>query len=324
MKTRLTILAGATLGLLALGTSVAHAAPLPAVAATEVSASPAADVTALVAGSPSGKALLRLDGGTAYTKKTGKHAYKLVLPVDADIKWVGEVDGKGMRAGLFSHDGLVKGWSRLGHRVGLGVISTLTWGEEAVLVRVADPRVNAKGSLVFTTRTDGALPKKLPGFSLNVTRAEKATRFTDIFDTLALSNTTGLQATAGGDTSASVIMGPLDSNGNVSTACVSSANSGERAFNPNPLVFSKPKAFLFGPTTCGDVSFLSGAQGTSAYYNTGITYNITDTTNYEYSQITATLVFTTGKVDYKALLGQWSYGTNGTPACPIQGSTCPN
>ena len=318
MKARIPILVA--LSVLALGVSatMANAAPAPV-------ASPA-DASKPVDGPPSGKALVRIDGGTAYTKKTDKHTYKLLLPSGAGITWMGEVKGKGLRAGRFSHDGIVKGWARLGHRPGVGVTATVTWKDEATLVSVSDPRINAKGQLVFTARTRIGLPETLPAFSLNITRASKTPRFQDVFDPIALSSTMQVQATAGGDLSASVAFQQLDSSG-AWVNCVSSSNSGEKPINPNPYNFggSLPKTYDFGPTTCGGVSFLESTTASDGkVYVNSMTYKFSTTKNYDYTEIYGTFVLVPGNFKFQGLVAQWSYGTNGVPACPISGNSCPN
>lgn len=319
MKRRATALVLAA-GALALGSTAtgAYAAPL--------SAAPTAtptDVTAPVAGSPSGKALVRIDGGTAYTKKTGKHSYKLLVPSGAAVKWMGEVSGKGLRAGTFSHNGLVKGWKRLGHRPGAGVMATVTWKDQARLVKVSDPRVNAKGQLVFSGRTSMSLPRTLSKFSLNITRAAKAQRFSDYFDPVSLSDTVQAQASAGGDFSGSVTF--LEQTASGMSPCVM---SGDVPVNPNPHAFSGYYAeiLFFGPATCGDVSFLADTTDSSGdVLTTEVQYKFPRNSNGSftgYTQLYAWFVVAPGSFAWQGILGQWLQGSDGATACPINGNTC--
>lgn len=315
MQARIPTLVALSVLALGMSTAVAHAAPAPM-------ASPA-DVSKLVDGPPSGKALVRIDGGTAYTKKMGKHAYKLLLPTGAGIKWMGEVSGKGLRAGTFSHNGIVKGWARLGHRVGVGVTATVTWKDQARLVSVSDPRINGKGQLVFTARAGMGLPEKLPKFSLNITRAAKTPRYSVYFDAVSLSNDVQVQASAGGDFSSSVAFQQQTASG--WTNCVSSDNSGEHPISPNPYVFSgyNRKIFYFGPTTCGDVSFLGSTTASDGtVLTTEMQYKFPYINDATYTQIYAWFVVAPGSFAWYGILAQWEQEMNGTVACPINGTTC--
>ena len=96
MKTRWT-LAALACGALALGLLAPGA----------VGAAPSAE-------KPSGKAIVRIDGGTAYAKKKAKGSYRVVVPDGAQIDWMGEVTGKGVRSGSFTPKALVAGWVSLG------------------------------------------------------------------------------------------------------------------------------------------------------------------------------------------------------------------
>lgn len=327
------VLVTAAVGVLALGMPNVHAAPLrnsgmgehPVAASGARSAAPSADSNARVAGRPDGEALVRIDGGTAYTRKTGKHSYKFLVPDGANITWFGEVSGKGLVTGSFSRSGLVKGWTRLGHRAGVGVAATLAWGDQASLARVSDPRVNAEGMLVFKASTRQPLPKKLPSFSLNITRATKTVRaggYPNYFDPLYLSSSMRVQASAGGDYSASVAFQQLNSDGTWSN-CKSSTNPGEVPINPNPYNFPNGKKnYQWGPTTCGGVSFVASAPGPGGTYVNALTWLGTKSGGYSYAQIKGEFALA-GNFTYLVVLGQWAYGTGGAPACPINGSTCP-
>lgn len=322
--------------LVVLGTAPVHAEPRTAGPMTGTSASAvappgpySAQATALVSGGPSGKALVRIEGGTAYTKQSGKRSYKVFMPNGSRIRWVGEVNGKGFRAGSFSGRGLAKGWSRLGHRQGVGVVSTLMWSKGGELVLVSDPRVNAEGSLVVTARTGGPLPRKLPAFSLNINRAANTPRYPVYFDAVQLSGTLVAKASAGGDFSWTVVLGQKDSQGNV-TPCTSSTNSGERPFAPNPHSFSGgyKQVYPFGPTTCGGVAFLKegiASDGKTVPNSVALTWpsDATSVHQYDYNQILGTFVFAAGGVIFQTFLGQWAVTYNGDIACSVNGNVCP-
>jgi hypothetical protein len=148
--------------------AVSHAAPLP---------------SAPAASSGPTNAFLRVDGGTAYATKTGKHRYTVRLPKGVGIRWLGEADGKTDQFGKMSPSRLERSWQRLGHGPGVGVQSSITWrvaGADYTSfadARVSDPRVNGNGLLVFTARTPrGSLPAVLPDFSFNIAPAELSTR----------------------------------------------------------------------------------------------------------------------------------------------------
>lgn len=334
MKSPVLMAAGA-LSLLAMGMSAAHAAPMrlgeapvsphqasAAVPATAQSVAPAADLNVRVSGSPSGQALVRIDGGTAYTRKTGKHSYKLLLPEGAKVSWMGEVNGKGLRVGSFSHKGLVKGWQRLGHRSGVGAMSTLAWGEESSLALVSDPRINADGALVFKASTRQPLPKTLPSFSLNINRAVKTPRYPVYFDPFNFSSTARAQASAGGDWSASVAFQQLSSDGKTWVNCVSSTNPGELPIKPNPYNFPNGKKFFsWGPTTCGGVTFLASAPGEGGTYINSLTFVGWQSGGYTYAKITGEFALA-GNFTFLGTIAQWANGS-GSPACPVNGSTCP-
>ena len=137
---------------------------------------------------PSGAAFVHVggEGQTAYTVKIKASTFKIKAPADAVIDWVGVVKGKGDRSGVYTPRQLAKAWTALGHRKGAGVQSTITWfaaGSETMSFRsakVSDPRVNAKGELVFTAQlNDGRttpLPGVLPEFGINIARAEPQSR----------------------------------------------------------------------------------------------------------------------------------------------------
>ncbi|MGI9196616.1 MAG: hypothetical protein ACR2KE_04050 [Candidatus Nanopelagicales bacterium] len=131
---------------------------------------------------PSGQALVRIDGGTAYAKAKSKGQYRIVVPDGAKITWLGGVSGKKTRIGTFTPKALVAGWQRLGHRDGSKAETTLTWveaGAKAPTFRAAGlskPRINADGQLTFLAQVKGKLPTQMVDFAINVNRAGTASR----------------------------------------------------------------------------------------------------------------------------------------------------
>lgn len=133
---------------------------------------------------PSGKALVRVDGGTAVVKKLGKGEYRIIAPKGAKVSWFGEVSGKGMRVGSFTPGALVGAWAAMGHRDGAKATTALTWvapGDKrptVVPAGLSKPRVNKSGELTFVATLDGRLPTSMKDFSINVQRAGKSMRDT--------------------------------------------------------------------------------------------------------------------------------------------------
>lgn len=163
-------------GLVALAASAftASALAVGVLAPGAVSATPPAAKAS--AEKPSGKAMINIQGGTAYAKKKTKGVYRVVLPQGAEINWMGSVEGKGTRVGTFRPKAFVAGWTRMGHRDGSFASTTLTWkapGAEVDTyqqVTVDAPRINADGQITFVVTTIGkvALPAKMQDFSLNI------------------------------------------------------------------------------------------------------------------------------------------------------------
>ncbi len=289
------------------GTSAAGAAPVPAVSTPRADAAPA------------GKALLRIDGGDATVTPLGKKTYRVTLPVQAGVQWVGEVQGKGLQSGRFSPRGLVKGWTKLGHRPGVGSLTTITWSvpgqdpPETELVYVSDPRVNSAGKLVFRVRSTGkSLPATLPDFSFNVARAEESPRGYPIyFSILTVSATSGLQASAGSDYSASTAFVSKDSSGNWQNCTTTGAN-GQPA-NPAPANSNVPPVTPFGPYTCGDVTYVtpySSSTATQLVWSPRVGSKGVSEIDAYFSISTST-----GTTPYAWVLGRWKSG-GGSP-CPV-------
>lgn len=172
----------------ALAALASGALVLGLVAPGAASAAPAGAVaTSPTAQKPSGKALVRIDGGTAYAKKKAKNEYRIVVPDGADIEWLGEVAGKGVRTGNFTPEALVAGWAKLGHSDKAKAITTLTWveaGAKRPTFRAAQlwkPRVNSSGQLTFMAKAN-RLPQQMVDFAINVNRASKGARMTYPYD----------------------------------------------------------------------------------------------------------------------------------------------
>ncbi|MGI9197532.1 MAG: hypothetical protein ACR2KE_08750 [Candidatus Nanopelagicales bacterium] len=148
----------------------------PSAATAGAAASPAVD-------KPSGKAMVRIEGGTAYSKQKAKGSYRIVMPQGVNITWMGEVAGKGVRTGTMTPKALVAAWAAMGYRGGTSATTTVTWQVKGTrypgyqLVFLDKPRFNADGQMtvIATTQGSATLPKTMPDFSINVTRAADET-----------------------------------------------------------------------------------------------------------------------------------------------------
>lgn len=155
MNTRSLLVALAS-GALALGIAgpVAHAAPR-------------------AAEQPAAKAYVRVDGGTAYAKKTGKHEYRIVMPKGAEVTWLGPVASGETHSGTFTKKGLIAGWKRLGY-ASTPAGATLMWGRVGDLppevreAKVSKPKINGDGQLTFLAKVKGSLPTAMSDFSINL------------------------------------------------------------------------------------------------------------------------------------------------------------
>ena len=199
---------------------------------------------------PSGQALVRIDGGTAYAKKKAKREYRIVVPDGAEITWMGEVDGKGTRTGRFTPKALVAGWNRLGFREGARAFTTLRWVEPGSPRRSGraatlwSPRVNADGQLTFLAKvTGGPLPKEMVDFSINIARAEtrmgtqSRSTWTTVFRAFPVDSTFSVQATVSNDQTVSIAW---------------PASSGPANPCIDPLVVSTMNYTMFSGFPCGD------------------------------------------------------------------------
>lgn len=211
-------------------------------------------------------AFLRVDGGTAYAKKIEKDRYRITLPKGTDITWLGEAGGKSDQWGTFTPTKLTKAWTRIGHRAGVGVQSTITWRAAGtdytsfVDARVSDPRINRDGMLVFTARTvRGALPKMLPDFSFNISSTqERPRKYPYVWGIWLITNVLGFKPSATGDASATLDWSYLNSPNNWKSCS---------GFYSVPVLNLSPTSLPVGATqgnvayngfSCNDITILSG------------------------------------------------------------------
>jgi len=314
----------------ALGLSVAALALVGMPMTGQAAPAPQSASAAPVAAAPSGKALVRIDGGTARVKKLGQHRYRLIVPKKAKVTWAGEVTGKGLRVGTFTQGGLIKGWQSLGHRAGTRVTATITWqsGGGKTLTSVGGlgaPKRDGKGRLVFTARMRDALPATLSGFSINVQRAQGRTPRYDVeFSPTPLTASMAMTAAAGGDQSASAYFVTLNSDGSVAGNCDFSQGQPSGAITPaNPKSFSGGGVinYTFGPAACADVSMV--AREPVNNLPTKLQYSPATSTN-GHTVIDAFIYFTAPSATEAEKDGVFyfvqtvaSWGHNGSGACPV-------
>lgn len=273
---------------------------------------------------PTGKALVRVDGGTAYAKKIARNKYRFAVPAGASIQWYGEAGGEGLLIGSFTPSALVQGWQRLGHRAGVGALATIAWGSKgdtlptAIQARVWNPRVSKDGLLVFTARaerSEQAIPQTLPGFSINILRAQTTPRGYPIyFGTTALSSKVYVGISAGGDFSASVAIGTapgawVTTNDPVNWTNCPSTGTGGQPTNPLSMSGQKRIEYDWGPFTCGDVSI--GANHDSDIH-TQYAYLPADpdrVNSFSEIQFYCSLMDKRGKyIPFDVVLGSWVQG----------------
>lgn len=133
---------------------------------------------------PSSDAVIRMETGTAYAKEIGERRYRITLPEEATIQWLGQATGGDVPPrGELSAKGLTRAWTDFGHQSRVGVPTRVTWdvaGRDYTDFRsgfVSQPRLNDAGRLVVTFETErGRLPKVLPDFTLNISPANEPAR----------------------------------------------------------------------------------------------------------------------------------------------------
>lgn len=198
---------------------------------------------------PVGKALVRIDGGTAHAKQKAEHRWRIVVPKRAAIRWLGEGRSGRSTIGDFTVRSLASGWERMGHAS--KAWATITWQRPATsrpgvaLARLSAPRVNAEGHVVFTATTRRPLTEHMPGFTINIGRAQKQTRAYDLtFSRLDVTDSAGMQLVADSDSSATVNWVEQSSG----------SWSGCESMSLSSSIYAP-----FGTFTCGDVTFLASS-----------------------------------------------------------------
>lgn len=219
---------------------------------------------------PDGQALIRIDGGTAYSKELGKLTYRIKAPKGASITWLGKARGR-TDTGTFSSKALVAGWAKLGHKGGETASTTLTWIDGSskiptfVEALIGNPRVNAKGELTFLAVTRSELPQAMPNFSINVSWAapQTATRKWPVATTAfpiddPTKPTAIVQASVPSNSSSTTTFSSVSSTG-TSTACPNSSYVYNMAASPYQVKIAT--------AACGNGSLQS------KYTMNGVTFN---------------------------------------------------
>lgn len=230
-------------------------------------ADPPTDVSARASAEPT-RAFVRIDGGTAYAKKAGKHRYTVRVPKGAGVQWLGEADGKPDQYGTLTPKKLAKVWTRMGHREGVGVQSTITWRKSGTDYTsftdalVSDPRINGKGDLVFDARTAGGrLPQVLPDFSFNISPAQELPRkYPYVWGIWLITNILGFKPSATGDTTATVDWSYLHpTSGWIS--CSGIYNAPVLSLSPTSIPAGSTQGNVaYNGFTCNNVTILTGAK----------------------------------------------------------------
>lgn len=217
---------------------------------------------------PDGSAIVRVSGGTAVAKETGKRTYRVVVPQEAGVNWLGKVSGRGYINGTFTKASLVKSWGRLGYRSDVGVQSTIMWSRASGFTDsrntlVSDLRINKKGDLVFTAKvTDRQpnLPKTLPDFALNLARADEQTpRYSHQWgDPYTITGSLGYYTVASGDTWGYIQFVRKDASG--AWVNCPTTNSSGASQNPSPGASGAGMQTVPFPSTvqCGGATVSNG------------------------------------------------------------------
>lgn len=144
-------------------------------------ATPATPSAPTAAAKPDGQALIRIDGGTAYSKKTDKKEYRIIVPEGASVAWLGDVKGT-TTSGTFTPKALIAGWKAMGYADGKKAVTTIGWTDAATkrpiyaTVSVAKPRINSKGQMTFLANTyRWTLPATMANFNINISWAHPTT-----------------------------------------------------------------------------------------------------------------------------------------------------
>lgn len=122
---------------------------------------------------PAGPALVRIDGDVAIAKDLGDGRYRLIMPAGVTPTWIGPAEGiDGVSVGSFTANKMVGSWALLGHKLDVGISTTLTWVERGkqryATVRLTQPRMNSGERLTFIARGPVSLPRQMKDFSVNI------------------------------------------------------------------------------------------------------------------------------------------------------------
>ncbi len=239
--------------------SVASLATVALIALPLVGVSSAAEAGPLM---PSQGAIVRIDTGTAYAKELGNHKYRITLPAQPNIQWMGMPPEGGVApTGLLKPQDVAKAWTALGHQSNVGVPTRITWNDAGVEWTdfrsgyLTNPRIGKDGRLTFTMKTErGGLPTTLPNFSLNISPAEPQPRTTyQATFNVGIYGTTNmaLSITATSKTEATMSFVIKDSTG-AWTICPGTTS---------PLVTMSGEArkdYYYGPVVCSNVTIQAG------------------------------------------------------------------
>ncbi|MGI9195886.1 MAG: hypothetical protein ACR2KE_00300 [Candidatus Nanopelagicales bacterium] len=211
---------------------------------------------------PTPGAIVRIDSGTAHAKALGNHRYRISLPAQPNVQWMGTPpEGGAAPVGSLKPQDVAKAWTALGHRANVGVPTRITWKEAGADWTdfrsgfVTNPRIGKDGRLAFTMRTvRGGLPAALPNFSLNISPADPQPRTTypatfivGIYGTTNMA----LSITATSKTAATMSFVIKDSTGAWGT-CPGTTS---------PLVSmsgTTRKDYYYGPVVCSNVTIEAG------------------------------------------------------------------
>jgi len=139
---------------------------------------------------PDGEAYMRVTAPIASAAERDRGGYRVIVPADAEITWLGEVNGRST-SGTYTGSQLAANWKRMGYRNGVRAFTTVSWlpkGAERharLVVRLTNPRIDDAGRLVFIAKTRGyTLPRTLKDFSLDIAQSSalRQSRWTVAFD----------------------------------------------------------------------------------------------------------------------------------------------
>lgn len=157
---------------------------------------------------------MRVTAPVASAAERDRGGYRIIVPADARITWLGEVNGKST-SGTYTGSDLAANWKRMGYRDGMRAFTTLSWlpkGAERharMVVRLTNPRIDDAGRLVFVAKTRGMkLPRTLKEFSLDIAQSSalRQSRWSLSFNAFNIdSGGTGqIKVTSANDTKAAI------------------------------------------------------------------------------------------------------------------------